>query len=128
MATHNNTIAVVDDDLGMLSATGEFLGASGFSTIKFSSAEEFLESGWAAKVDCLLLDIHLPGISGIMLWRQLYVSHPQLPIILMTALDDDALRQQDIGEDSVTVLRKPFPSRQLIDAIERTRSEKARAC
>ena len=127
MATRSKTVAVVDDDLSMLSATDNLLSACGFSSIKFSSAEEFLDSGCAGKVDCLLLDIHLPGMSGVTLWRQLYVSHPHLPIILMTALDDDALRQQAIGDDPVTVLRKPFPSQQLIDAIERPGSKNRNA-
>lgn len=112
-------IAVVDDDLSMLSAADNLLSASGFSTVKFSSAEEFLDSGVATKVDCLLLDIHLPGMSGVKLRRQLNISHPLLPIILMTAIDDEALRQQAI-DDSITVLRKPFPSHQLIDAIEKS--------
>lgn len=112
-------VAVVDDDLSMLSAADNLLGASGFSTVKFSCAEEFLDSGLVGKVDCLLLDIHLPGMSGVKLRRQLSVSHPLLPIILMTAIDDEALRQQAV-DDSITVLRKPFPSHQLIDAIEKS--------
>jgi FixJ family two-component response regulator len=86
--------------------------------MKFSSAEEFLGSGAAAQVDCLLLDIDLSGRSGIELRYKLKSSHPQLPVIFMTALDDEAVRQQAIRSGCVTLLHKPFPGHQLIKAIE----------
>ena len=85
----------------------------------FTSAEEFLDSGEAEHVDCLLLDIHLGGLSGIELRRQLTASRPDLPVIFMTALDDDAIRQQALRAGCVVCLRKPFAARELMDAIAR---------
>jgi FixJ family two-component response regulator len=58
------TVAVVDDDPSMLKAAADLLDARGFSASLFTSAEEFLDSGEAAYVDCLVLDIHLGGLSG----------------------------------------------------------------
>ena len=113
------TVAVVDDDPSMLKAAADLLEARGFSTSLFTSAEEFLDSGEAAFVDCLVLDIHLGGLSGIELRQQLNVSHHSLPIIFMTALDDEVIRQQAFRVGCVACLGKPFPARELIDAIEK---------
>jgi len=117
MQTQKKVVAVVDDDQSMLSAAESLLDAHGFTTIKFSSAEEFLGDRRATRADCLLVDIHLE--SGIELRRQLKVSHPELPVIFMTALDDEAVRCQALEAGCVTFLHKPFPAHQLIEAIKR---------
>lgn len=103
----------------MLRASADLLDAHGFATVAFRSAEEFLARGTAAQVDCLLLDIDLGGISGLELRRRLKISAPTLPVIFMTALDDDAILQQAVGAGCVALLRKPFPQRELIGAIEK---------
>ena len=118
MQAHTKVIAVVDDDPSMLSAADNLLGAHGFATLKFLSAEEFLGSAAATQADCLLLDIHLSGLSGIELRHKLKSSHPGLPVIFMTALDDEAVGQQAVRAGCVTFLHKPFPAHQLIKAIE----------
>jgi FixJ family two-component response regulator len=117
MQACTKVVAVVDDDPSMLSAADNLLGAHGFTTLKFSSAEEFLGSGAATQADCLLLDIHLTGLSGIELRHKLRSAHPGLPVIFMTALDDEAVRQQALRAGCVTFLHKPFAAHQLIDAI-----------
>ena len=119
MYAQKKVVAVVDDDQSMLNAAESLLDAHGFTTMKFPSAEEFLGSGEAMRADCLLLDIHLDGVSGIELRRQLKVSHPKLPVIFMTALDDEAVRRQALEAGCVTFLHKPFPAHELIEAIER---------
>jgi FixJ family two-component response regulator len=119
MQKRRTIVAVVDDDPSMLKAAADLLGAQGFSAWLFDSAEEFLASGQADRVDCILLDIHLGGVSGIDLRQQLQASHPTLPVIFMTALDDQTIRQQAFRVGCVACLRKPFPARQLIDAIEK---------
>jgi FixJ family two-component response regulator len=115
-------VAVVDDDPGMLRAATNLLDAQGFRTAVFPSAEEFLASGIASQADCLLLDIHLGGMSGIELQQQLKASHSGLPVIFMTALDSDAIHERAVHSQSVACLRKPFPARQLFDAIDRALS------
>lgn len=101
----------------MLKAAGVLLDAHGLASRKFASAEEFLSSAAAAQVDCLLLDIDLGGMSGIELRRYLKAEGSGLPVIFMTALDDEATRQQALSVGCVTCLRKPFAARQLMDAI-----------
>ena len=113
------TVAVVDDDPSMLKAAADLLDARGFSASLFTSAEEFLDSGEAEHVECLLLDIHLGGLSGIELRQQLSASRPALPVIFMTALDDDAIRGQALRAGCIACLRKPFTARELMDAIGR---------
>lgn len=103
----------------MLRAAGDLLDAHGFTTVAFSSAEEFLAHSAGRGVDCLLLDIGLGGMSGIELRRQLKASGSILPIIFMTGLDDDAIEQQALKAGCVAFLRKPFSKGALIDAIKK---------
>jgi FixJ family two-component response regulator len=112
-------VAIVDDDPSMLRATKDLLDAHGFLTTTFPSAEEFLASKHVLEADYLLLDIHLTGMSGIELQRHLKASHSAVPVIFMTALEDEAIRRQALEAGCVACLRKPFPARQLIDAIEK---------
>jgi FixJ family two-component response regulator len=119
MPKRRKIVAVVDDDPSMLNAAESLLDAQGFATMVFASAEEFLDRGAATQVDCLLLDIHLGGVSGIELRRRLKDSGSMLPVIFMTALDDEAMRERAIKAGCVAFLRKPFQARQLIDAIKK---------
>ena len=119
MLKRRKIVAVVDDDPSMLNAAESLLDAQGFATMVFASAEEFLDRGAATQVDCLLLDIHLGGVSGIELRQRLKDSGSMLPVIFMTALDDEAMRGQALKAGCVAFLRKPFQARQLIDAIKK---------
>lgn len=119
MVKRQTIVAVVDDDPSMLRATRDLLDAHGVATSVFSSAEEFLDRGAAAQPDCLLLDIHLGGISGIELRRQLASADSKLPVIFMTALDDERTRTQAKQAGCVAFLRKPYAARDLMDAIRK---------
>ena len=113
-------VAVVDDDLAMLAGLQNLLDAHGVTTEVFASAEAFLDFYSATTdIDCLLLDLHLGGMSGIDLRRQLKTSGCTVPVIFMTALDDDVMRRQALEEGCIAYLRKPFPSRLLFEAIEK---------
>jgi FixJ family two-component response regulator len=119
MRTQRKSVAIVDDDSSILRATEDLLDARGFEVQVFVSAEEFLESGAAAQVDCLLLDLHLRGMSGIDLRRQLVASRSNLPVIIMTAFDYEAVYGQVLKACCVAWLRKPLMASQLFDAIEK---------
>jgi FixJ family two-component response regulator len=119
MPKRRKIVAVVDDDPSMLNAAESLLDAQGFATMVFASAEEFLDRGGATQVDCLLLDIHLGGVSGIELRQRLKDSGSILPVIFMTALDDEAMRGQALKAGCVAFLREPFQARQLIAAIKK---------
>jgi FixJ family two-component response regulator len=118
MPKRRKVVAVVDDDPSMLNAAESLLDAQGFATMVFASAEEFLDRGAATQVDCLLLDIHLGGVSGFELRKRLKNSGSTLPVIFMTALDDEAIREQALKAGCVALLRKPFQARQLLEAIK----------
>ena len=113
-------VAVVDDDLGMLAGLRNLLDAHGFTVEVFASAEAFLDFYSATPdIDCLLLDLRLGGMSGIELRRHLKTSGSPLPVIFMTARDDDAMRRQALDEGCIDYLRKPFASQLLFEAIEK---------
>jgi FixJ family two-component response regulator len=119
MPKRQKIVAIVEDDPNMLRATTDLLDAHGFATVAFASAEDFLTRGIAKGVDCLLLDIDLGGMSGIDLRRQLRATGSELPIIFMTAIDDDATKRQALASGCAAFLRKPFPQGALIDAIRK---------
>jgi FixJ family two-component response regulator len=118
MPTVPRVIAIVDDDASMLKGIERLLGAYGFVTKVFASAEAFLDLNATAEVDCLLVDIHLGGMSGIELRHCLTASGCRLPVIFMTAFDDEATRMQAQSAGCVAFLHKPFAANLLMGAIE----------
>lgn len=110
-------IAVVDDDPSMLKGIVRLLSAHGFCTQAFASAEAFLNGENARNAACLILDISLGGISGIELRRQLTASGSNLPVIFITALDDEATLRAATDAGCIAYLHKPFPANLLINAI-----------
>jgi FixJ family two-component response regulator len=119
MSTRRKVVTVIDDDPTMLKALERLLATKGFEVETFASAEAFLASTAATKASCLVLDIHLGGMSGIELRHRLAASGSRLPVIFITALDDEATRREAMKAGCVAFLRKPFLSRLLLDAIEK---------
>jgi FixJ family two-component response regulator len=112
-----HTIAVVEDDPSMLRGLIRLLSAHGFRVQRFTSAESFLDDIATCEAKCLVVDVHLGGISGIALRRQLAASGRDLPVIFMTGIDSDATRQDALDAGCIAYLRKPFLAKLLIDAI-----------
>lgn len=112
------TIAIVEDDPSMLQGLNRLLLARGFNVQAFSSAELFLEDAANCKAVCLLLDIHLSGISGLELKRRLASSGGNLPVIFMTGINDEAVRREALEAGCVAFLKKPFLAKLLIEAID----------
>jgi FixJ family two-component response regulator len=110
-------IVVVEDDASMSQAMERVLRAGGFEAAVFPSAEAALEAN-AAAADGLVLDIHLPGISGFDLYRRLALSGKALPTNFITARDEPAVRNEAerLG-GAGSYLAKPFSGRDLLDAI-----------
>jgi FixJ family two-component response regulator len=104
----------------MLKALRRLLAAKGFNTLTFPSAEAFLASDAGQEALCLVLDIHLPGISGDELRRRLAVKGCTVPVIFMTALDDEATHREALDAGCVAYLHKPFQADMLFDAIDRS--------
>ena len=109
MRKQRKTVGVIDNDASALTAAVDLLDACGVTTISFSSAEEFLISAAKKQLDCLLVDIHLDGLSGIELRHRLKTSHPALPVIFMTGLDFPAglqfAQRQAIGSVAIDFVR-----------------------
>jgi FixJ family two-component response regulator len=122
MSIRRQVVAVIDDDPAMRKAIERLLGAKGFDVEAFASAEAFLAGAAASEATCLVLDIHLGGMSGIELRRRLAESGSRLPVVFITALDDEATRKEAMEAGCVAFLRKPFLSHLLIDAIEKAAS------
>jgi FixJ family two-component response regulator len=118
MSARRKLVVVVDDDTTMLRSLERLLNASGFDTESFSSAEAFLARTEARKAACLVLDIHLDGMSGIELRRRLADSGCAVPVIFMTAFDDEGTHEKAVEAGCIACLQKPFPARLLIGAIE----------
>src|ERR1051325_594277 len=111
-------IVVVDDDNDMNHAIQRLLSAAGFRAIAFRSAESLIEDpAAAADADCLLLDIHLPGLSGFDLRRRLEQDGTQAPVIFITAYDDAASRSEAEAIGAAGYFTKPFPGQALLSAI-----------
>jgi FixJ family two-component response regulator len=117
MAMRRIIVAVVDDNLAMRNAMARLLSASGYCTELFASGEAFLDAATRSKASCLIVDIQLGDISGVELGRQLATTGFIIPIIFMTAADDETLRSGATQLGCVAYLRKPFPADELIDAI-----------
>ena len=111
-------ICVVDDDSLMRESTTRLLRSFRLKAAALASAEEFLDSGYFAETACLILDIRLPGINGLELQRQLVVDRPELPIIFITAHEDENCRRQALQAGAVAFLSKPFYEQELLNAID----------
>jgi FixJ family two-component response regulator len=112
-------IVVVEDDASMRLAIERILTAGGFCAVTFESGEAALAAGATGTVCCLILDIHLPGMSGFDLYRQVVACRGEVPTIFITAHDEIAVREiaEEIG--AAGYLPKPFSGRALLGAVSR---------
>ncbi len=111
-------VAVVDDDLRYLRALERLLQAADFAPVSYSSAEAFLDKYRDHPMDCALLDVRLGSMTGFEVARRLAAEHAPIPIIFMTAHDEQESREQARKAGGVAYLRKPFPAQPLFEAIK----------
>ena len=110
-------IFVVDDDAFVRKAIRRLLLSLNIPVQMFASAEQFLEVAKSGTRGCLILDLHLPGISGLQLQRQLVTEKWTLPVVVVTAHEDDAARDAALGMGAVAFIRKPFDRVQFLDIV-----------
>jgi len=110
-------VLVVDDDDLMRSSTRRLLRSAGFRVEAFASAEEFLRSGRAAETACLILDLRMPGMNGLQLQRHLAGEGRRIPIIFITAHENQEIRMEAMRAGAVDFLQKPFSEEALLKAI-----------
>jgi FixJ family two-component response regulator len=112
------TIFVVDDDESIRKALKRLLKVHGYRVITFGSAEDFLSSDWLRTAGCVVLDMRLPGMSGLDLYEKLASIQSGYPVIFMTAHDTPQGKEQVEKTDAVAYLRKPFDQQSLLDAVD----------
>lgn len=111
-------VYVVDDDESMRNALRRLLRSAGLRADVFASAQEFLDRSRPGG-GCLVLDVRMPGMTGLELQKRLASTRPDLPVVLITAYATEALRQQALAAGASAFLTKPFEDRELLQAVER---------
>ena len=116
--SENSLIAVVDDDEAIREATESLIRSVGLRAAVFASAEDFLRSSQLQDIACVIVDVRMPGMSGLELQRQLATAHYAIPIIFITAHGDPTTRAHiEKLLPGTPVLTKPITSQGLKDAI-----------
>ena len=110
-------VSIVDDDASVRRALERLLASVGLRSVGYGSAGNYLESADVEVGDCLLLDLHLPGMSGIELLEHLSGVAPNLPVICMTGRHQPELEQRATAAGARPCLRKPFDQAELFDAL-----------
>jgi len=111
-------VAVVDDDIAVRESLESLIRSVGMAVKVFASAEEFLNSDGQTKPDCLILDVRMPGMSGIELHRHLLASNCKVPVVFITAhASDDRARLEASSDYTVAYLTKPFSEDELLDSV-----------
>jgi FixJ family two-component response regulator len=110
-------IAIVDDEESVRRALGRMLAASSFTVEVFASGQEFLDSLRLRRPQCVLLDYQMPGLTGRDVQRRLAQSQIRVPIIVMTAHDQPALREQCLADGAVAYLSKPLKRERVVEII-----------
>ena len=111
-------ITVVDDDASVRKALSRLIKATGYDAVAYESAEAFIAANAVTETDCLILDIHLPGKSGLELQAELVESGTNRPIVFITAFDDERARSQALEAGAVEFLRKPLYNVRVLEAIQ----------
>jgi FixJ family two-component response regulator len=112
-----NLIAVVDDDELVRGALQRLLKTSGLGAVSFGTAEDLLKSGQLPDIACLIVDIRMPGMSGLELQAKLKAERCRIPIIFITAHGDAKMRTQAMRDGAVKFLAKPFDNTVLLEAV-----------
>jgi len=115
--SEHSLISVVDDDESVRESLPDLLREFGFAAQAFSSAEEFLASGSLSQTRCLILDVAMPGMSGPDLQRELALRRQEIPIVFISAHEDDNIRQYVLQQGAVECLLKPFSDSALLAAL-----------
>ena len=126
MKKADQLVFVIDDDPSMRTAIRELIEAVGLSCQTFESGQEFLESKLPDIPSCLVLDVRLPGLSGLNLQRELRDRGIHIPVIFITGHGDIPMSVQAMKAGALEFLTKPFRDQELLDAIEQA-TERDRA-
>ena len=119
MSGDDSIVYIVDDDPSMREALTRLLGTVGLRGKAFKTPQEFLRSDRSDAPSCLVLDVRLPGLSGLDLQRELVNTDPPIQIVFITAHGDIPMTVQALKAGAVDFLTKPFRDQELLDAVQR---------
>jgi FixJ family two-component response regulator len=119
-------ISIVDDDPAVRDALCCLMESVGFQAEVFASAQDFLDSSRVADTTCLILDVRMPGMTGLQLQRQLIASHQNVPIVLISGHADDKLRARALEAGAADFFEKPFRNEALLKAVDRAIARRSR--
>jgi len=114
----NNTVFIVDDDASVRDALGLLLGLHGYRTVFFANALSFLDAYNADWRGCLLIDIRMPGMNGLMLQKHLQEIECVIPVVIITGHGDVASAREAFRSHAIDFLEKPFEEARLLKAID----------
>src|SRR4051795_6877417 len=118
MPKKNSTVFVIDDDPELLASVGRLLRSLGLDAQLFAFITDFLKSGPPDGPSCLVLDVRLPGQSGLEFQRELTAANREVPIIFITGHGDIPMSVQAMKGGAIEFLTKPFRDQELLDAIQ----------
>ena len=112
-------VAVIDDDEPFRAALIESLLSLGYGARGFASAEEFIALDGEVSCDCVITDVHMPGMSGFDLKKVLTARESGVPVIMITARAEANLESRAVASGAICLLRKPFRASALLDCLHR---------
>jgi len=115
--TERPLLSVADDDESVRESLPDLLREFGFAARTFSSAQEFLSSDYVDETRCLILDIAMPGMTGLDLQQELKRRGQEIPIIFITGHKDEGIRKQAFNQGAAKFLYKPFSDTALLEAL-----------
>jgi RNA polymerase sigma factor (sigma-70 family) len=118
-STHRETVFIVDDDASVRDSISLMLSCQGYATATFASAEDFLRSLQPDWRGCVVVDIRMPGMSGLEMQESLRGRQPKLAVIVVTAHGDVATARQAFLGDAIDFIEKPVSAEQIIAAVEK---------
>ena len=110
-------VAVVDDEAPVRMALGRLLRLAGYQVAAFESGEQFLASLVLRPPACVLLDVNMPGLSGLQVQARLLADRVALPVVFITASDDPSVERLALEAGGLRVLHKPFGNDELLAAV-----------
>jgi len=111
-------VAIVDDDQQLLLSISGLLRSFGIKALPFKSAEDFLQA-WPAPVDCVIADVHMPGMNGLSMLEKLREGGNRVPVIVVSALDPETTRAEALARGADAYFSKPVNSDDLMECMVR---------
>ena len=122
-ANETRLVSIVDDDESLRRSVKNLLTSVGFQVETFASAEAFLQSAHRADTRCVVLDLRMPGMSGLDLLMHLAATGSPIPVVILTAHSDDEARRRMLQAGAVAFLGKPFHGEALLGAVRKALAE-----